>query len=52
LEEWSEKCLAWLERTGNDNVHNTTKKRPVELLALEKQHLEPALLFSLSRINL
>lgn len=40
-ESWNEKCLAWLERTGNYNVHNTTKKRPVEVHALEKQHLKP-----------
>ncbi|UQD53535.1 IS21 family transposase [Bacillus methanolicus] len=41
LEAWNEKCLAWLERTGNFNVHHTTKKRPVEVHALEKQHLKP-----------
>lgn len=41
LESWNEKCLAWLERTGNKNVHNTTKKRPAEVHALEKQHLRP-----------
>ncbi len=41
LEDWNEKCLAWLDRTGNYNVHHTTKKRPVEVHALEKQHLKP-----------
>lgn len=41
LEAWNEKCLAWLRRTGNYNVHHTTKKRPVEVHALEKQHLTP-----------
>ncbi|WP_339063989.1 IS21 family transposase [Tepidibacillus marianensis] len=41
LDTWDEKCLAWLERTGNYNVHHTTKKRPVEVHALEKQHLKP-----------
>jgi transposase len=41
IETWNEKCLAWLDRTGNYNVHNTTKKRPVEVHALEKQHLKP-----------
>ena len=41
IDEWNEKCLAWLERTGNYNVHNTTKKRPVEVHAVEKQHLRP-----------
>lgn len=40
LEAWNEKCIAWLNRTGNYNVHNTTKKRPVEVHALEKQHLK------------
>jgi len=30
-----------LERTGNGNVHNTTKKRPAEVFKLEKQHLRP-----------
>jgi transposase len=41
LDAWNEKCLAWLKRTGNYNVHHTTKKRPVEVHALEKQHLKP-----------
>lgn len=41
LDAWNEKCLAWLSRTGNYNIHNTTKKRPVEVHALEKQHLKP-----------
>lgn len=43
LDAWNEKCLAWLERTGNYNIHHTTKKRPVEVHALEKQHLQPVL---------
>lgn len=37
---WNESCLAWLKRTGNYNVHFTIKKRPVEVQALEKQHLK------------
>lgn len=41
IDTWNEKGIAWLERTGNYNVHNTTKKRPVEVHALEKQHLKP-----------
>src|SRR5699024_4080019 len=41
IQQWNDSCLAWLERTGNKNVHNTTKKRPVEVFALEKQHLRP-----------
>lgn len=41
IDAWNEQCMAWLKRTGNYNVHNTTKKRPVEVHALEKQHLKP-----------
>jgi len=41
LEKLNEDCLAWLERTGNGKVHNTTKKIPAEVFVLEKQHLTP-----------
>lgn len=46
IETWNEQCLAWLARKGNYQVHNTTKKRPVEVFALEKPHLRkvPSLL--------
>lgn len=40
IETWNEYCWAWLERKGNYQVHNTTKKRPVEVFALEKPHLQ------------
>lgn len=39
LEDWNNRSLKWLERTGNFKVHNTTKKRPCEVFLLEKQHL-------------
>ncbi|MFP3324952.1 IS21 family transposase, partial [Planococcus sp. SIMBA_160] len=39
LEDWNDRSLNWLERTGNYKVHNTTKKRPYEVFLLEKQHL-------------
>ena len=39
IESWNEQCLAWLKRKGNYQVHNTIKKRPVEVFALEKPHL-------------
>lgn len=39
IENWNERAWNWLERTGNYNVHNTTKKRPFEVFALEKKHL-------------
>ena len=41
IDQWNEQGIAWLERTGNGKVHNTTKKRPVEVFNLEKQHLRP-----------
>lgn len=41
IEDWNERAIAWLARTGNYNVHNTTKKRPVEVFVVEKQHLQP-----------
>lgn len=41
LEKLNEDCLAWLERTGNGKIHNTTKKIPAEMFALEKPHLLP-----------
>lgn len=41
LLDWQESCLSWLKRTGNYKVHHNTKKRPVEVFALEKPHLQP-----------
>ncbi|MGO5014861.1 IS21 family transposase [Niallia sp. Sow4_A1] len=41
IESWNVSALQWLDRTGNKNVHNTTKKRPVEVFLVEKQHLQP-----------
>ncbi len=41
VEKWNEHCMKWLERTGNANIHNTTKKRPAEVHLLEKEHLKP-----------
>ncbi|MFD1608819.1 IS21 family transposase [Oceanobacillus luteolus] len=39
IESWNEQCLAWLDRKGNYQVHNTIKKRPIEVFTLEKLHL-------------
>lgn len=39
ISSWNEQCMRWLEKKGNYQVHNTTKKRPVEVFALEKPHL-------------
>ncbi|WP_197205645.1 IS21 family transposase [Cytobacillus firmus] len=41
IEDWNERARQWLERTGNHQVHQTTKKRPAEVFLLEKQHLQP-----------
>ncbi|MGX1982308.1 hypothetical protein EDD69_102253 [Thermolongibacillus altinsuensis] len=41
LDMWNEQGWEWLRRTGNGRVHNTTKKRPVDVFELEKQHLRP-----------
>ncbi len=43
IDQWNESCMAWLERTGNWKVHNTTKKRPIEVFTLEKHHLKPVI---------
>lgn len=40
LPDWQEACMKWLKRTGNYKVHHNTKKRPSEVHALEKQHLQ------------
>ena len=41
LDDWNDKTLAWLTRTGNHKVHHTTKKRPDSVFLLEKAHLKP-----------
>lgn len=40
LGTWQHSSLKWLKRTGNYKVHHNTKKRPFEVHALEKQHLQ------------
>lgn len=40
IEDWNDRALQWLQRTGNHQVHQTTKKRPAEVFLLEKQHLQ------------
>lgn len=40
LIDWQDSCMKWLKRTGNHKVHHNTKKRPDEVHALEKQHLQ------------
>ncbi|WP_349291380.1 IS21 family transposase [Planococcus beigongshangi] len=40
LMDWQAACMKWLKRTGNYKVHHNIKKRPFEVHALEKQHLQ------------
>jgi len=41
LDDWNEQGKLWLERKGNGKVHNTTKKKPVDVFQIEKQYLRP-----------
>jgi len=41
IESFNADCMAWLRRTANHDVHGTTKKRPDEVFALEKEYLIP-----------
>lgn len=41
LEEWNDQALKWLERRGNGKIHNTTKKRPIDVFQEEKHCLRP-----------
>ncbi len=41
IEKLNEDCIAWLKRTGNGKVHETTKKIPAEVHHIEKQYLRP-----------
>lgn len=41
VDKLNEQCLAWLKRTGNAGIHQTTKKIPAEVYALEKAPLQP-----------
>lgn len=41
IDKLNEECRAWLFRTGNGKIHNTTKKIPAQVFAEERQHLTP-----------
>ncbi|ABR47261.1 Integrase, catalytic region [Alkaliphilus metalliredigens QYMF] len=41
IDSFNDDSLKWLERRGNKKVHETTKKVPAEVFALEKEHLKP-----------
>jgi transposase len=48
LETLNAQSLAWLERTGNNNIHNLTKKRPCDEFDIEKHYLSPHIPLKLS----
>ena len=39
IDSWNEQCQKWLTRTGNGKIHNGTKRRPVDVFLVEKQHM-------------
>lgn len=41
IDSFNDDSLKWLERRGNKKNHETTKKVPVEVFTLEKEHLQP-----------
>ncbi len=41
IRAWNESFYGWLQRTGNYNVHGTTKKIPAEVFLIEQKHLKP-----------
>ena len=48
-DNFNEDCIAWLERTGNAKIHETTKKIPAEVFALEKEYLIPVSEYSFEK---
>jgi len=41
IRAWNESFYGWLKRTGNYNVHGTTKKVPAEVFLSEQKYLKP-----------
>lgn len=41
IDKLNEECQAWLFRTGNGKIHNTTKKIPAQVFSEERKHLTP-----------
>ena len=51
IESLNEDSMSWLERRGNGKVHETTKRIPAEVFALEKEHLLPVPTLLENRFN-
>ena len=41
INSWNQSFYDWLDRTGNRNVHGTTKKVPAEVFLMEQKYLKP-----------
>lgn len=41
IESFNADCIAWLKRTGNADIHGTTKQIPAEVFTLEQEYLLP-----------
>jgi len=41
IRSWNESFYEWLKRTGNYNVHGTTKKVPAKVFLSEQKYLKP-----------
>ena len=41
IDSFNVDCMAWLRRTGNAKVHETTKKIPAEVFKVEREYLIP-----------
>ena len=51
IDSFNDECIAWLKRTANHDKHGTTKKRPDEVFALEKEYLVPVSEYSFISAN-
>lgn len=49
IDAFNADTLAWLARTGNATEHETTKKIPAEVFAIEQEHLIPVSEYSFAK---
>ena len=43
LDAWNQSFEEWLDRTGNGQMHGTTKQKPCDMFLKEQEHLRPLL---------
>jgi len=41
IRSWNQSFYDWLDRTGNRNIHGTTKKVPADVFLMEQKYLRP-----------